>query len=102
MPSSDTPPHPPEKGAGTPVTFTDKLIEGTRPRSVTAGTARRCKLWRHGTLLIETAFGTNHVVDIDSQMVAALDPVEANEDLPWGQQQSLSASRVLVFIPNGH
>ena len=36
----------------------DPLTEGTRPRPVTAATARRCKLWEKGKLLYEDVFGT--------------------------------------------
>jgi hypothetical protein len=79
-------------------TFTDQLVQGTRPRTVTVDTARRCKLWQEGTLILETPCGSGHVVGIDSQYVGMIEPSD-NSGTRDGKRD-LTPGQPLTFVPN--
>lgn len=68
-----------------------------RTRIVTADTARTCRLWNRGRLLIEDPFGTCRLGKIDADLTA-----QSKLDEPGVQPQTfeLTPGRSLLFIPS--
>lgn len=75
----------------------DYLTEGTRPRTVTAETAYRCRLWERGTLLHEDPFGCLRVRQIYGDYSALTDP---NNPEFEPEALELFPGATLTFVPS--
>lgn len=66
------------------------------PCIVTADTARRCRLWNRGRILLEDPFGTYRIGEISSDMTARSVPYDPEIE---SQTFQLMPARTLLFIP---
>lgn len=75
----------------------DPLTEGERPRPVTVATARRCKLWEDGTLILKDSCGSHELGAIDENLIATSQPSDPTLE---GCKLNLLPEWTLTFIPS--